>query len=105
MAHKPPQQPRIQNKFLWYSDLEPGVRKWIWLLRNWGINTECSCEHEGYIQCQSLDPTTEIDNIRRCLFEAGLYNYTITVTHDQMGQSSGDWHQTLEIKSPMFIRR
>jgi len=37
----------------WYEKkIEPRIREIVRLLRNNGINTECSCEHDKYVQCQ-----------------------------------------------------
>ena len=36
----------------WYEEIEPEVRDLVRYLRNNGINTECSCGHKMYIQCQ-----------------------------------------------------
>ena len=36
----------------WYeTNIEEGVRDVVRLLRDNGINTQCSCHHEMYIQC------------------------------------------------------
>ena len=63
----------------WYKEnIEAGVRDLVYLLRNNGINTECSCEHEKYIQCQYMtDGSLQI--INRLLSDAGVRNYTIDV--------------------------
>ena len=61
----------------WYEkNIEPGVRSLVRLLRDNGINTECSCEHEKYIQCQFNEDgfLWEVDKL---LFSAGFRNYTI----------------------------
>ena len=85
-----------------YFDIEEKVRKWVRLLRNAGINTECSCEHEGYIQCQSLDPSFEIDTIRKVFLKEKLFEYKITITYTQGKEGYSDWHQVLMIESPEF---
>lgn len=33
----------------WYETLEPGVREIVRFLRDNGINTDSSCEHEKYV--------------------------------------------------------
>ena len=39
----------------WYEkNIEKGVRELVFYLRNNGFNTECSCEHEKYVQCQYI---------------------------------------------------
>ena len=42
-----------------YDELEEKVRPFVKALRDAGINTTCSCHHEGYIECASYDPTEE----------------------------------------------
>ena len=92
---------RDQTDLQFYDPIEEGVRPYVRLLRNAGLNTECSCHHDGTIQCQSLDPTTEIDRIRRAFF-GKVHKYTIEVTYQQTGNDAAYWHQTLVITSPFF---
>jgi len=82
-----------------YDELESGVRKWVKILRQYGLNTECSCHHEGYIQCQSIDIVTEVDRIQNALNGAGLQDYTIIVTYTKIGES---YFQSLEVRSKAF---
>lgn len=84
-----------------YHEIESGVREYVKGLRNAGINTECSCHHKGYIQCQSLDPTTEIDSIRRVFDDLNLKEYKIEIIHEKVGDSYM-WHQFLWITSDTF---
>ena len=54
----------------WYVHIEKDLRELVFLLRNNGFNTECSCEHEKYIQCQYI-PDGEIMrllNLLSCYF-------------------------------------
>lgn len=61
----------------WYEEnIEEGVRFPVKLLRKNGINTECSCEHEGYIQCQYINDG-HIMHVDYTLFNAGFRNYSI----------------------------
>ena len=63
----------------WYEEnIEAGVRDLVHLLRNNGVNTECSCEHEKYIQCQY---TTDgfLQTVDSLLFNAGFCNYVIEI--------------------------
>lgn len=63
----------------WYKEnIEAGIRDLVFLLRNNGVNTECSCEHKKYIQCQY---TTDgfLQKVDGLLFNAGFRNYTIDV--------------------------
>lgn len=87
---------------IFYSMIEEKVRPYVKMLRNSGINTTCSCEHEGYIECQSLDPSFEIDMIRKTFQENGLMEYKITLIHEQFGSSFSDWKQYIEITSSYF---
>ena len=69
----------------WYKDnIEEPLRDIVRLLRNNGVNTECSCGHELSIQYQYIaEGTTKIihDLVYSYLFEHGLsLNYTITIS-------------------------
>ena len=85
-----------------YSSLESGVREWVKLLRDAGINTECSCGHEGYIQCQCLDPITEIDRIKNVLHSNNCWNYEIHFIRYSNGPDYTSWIETIEIRSKEF---
>jgi hypothetical protein len=85
-----------------YSHIENGVRDWVRRLRDVGINTECSCGHEGYIQCQSLDPINDIQKIKDCLHEHGLWHYTIQFSYSSFGKDYTGWSQSIEIRSKAF---
>lgn len=63
----------------WYEEnIEEGVRDLVKLLRNNGFNTECSCHHDMYIQCQfMLDG--ELMNLHNLLCNNGYENYEVTV--------------------------
>jgi len=71
-------------------------------LRNNGINTECSCGHKYYIQCQSIDPTTELLNIRTILMCLNIKNYKLelirTVIDDKHYDSITIYFEEKEIK-------
>lgn len=61
----------------WYEKyIEVEIRPLVKLLRDNGINTECSCGHEMYVQCQYRNEgfLQEVDYI---LFNAGYRNYSI----------------------------
>ena len=63
----------------WYEEnIEGGVIFPVRLLRDNGINTECSCEHDKYIQCQYINDG-HIRHIDYTLFNAGFRNYTIEI--------------------------
>jgi hypothetical protein len=54
----------------WYERcIEQEIRELVKYLRNNGINTECSCGHEMYIQCQYIKGDSIYD------IHALLYNY------------------------------
>jgi len=58
------------EKINWYEEnIEAPLRDIIKYLRNNGINTECSCGHEMYIQCQYI-PDGNISELHKI-----LYNY------------------------------
>jgi hypothetical protein len=47
----------------WYSEkIEEPLREIVKYLRNNGINTECSCGHDLYIQCQYF-PDNDIKDL------------------------------------------
>jgi len=82
-----------------YLEIEGGVRIWVFRLRNAGVNTECSCHHEGYIQCQTLDLTTEVSRIKTVMIENGVEDFEISFF------AKGVMFQTIEIKSPVFKKK
>ena len=60
----------------WYDSLEPGVRPFVRLLRDNGINTTCSCEHTMTIEAE-----WRYDDEPRCVWEllcTGNYLFDIT---------------------------
>ena len=53
----------------WYDDnIEIPVKNLVRYLRNNGINTECSCGHQLYIQCQYI-PDGTIQEIHKLLYD------------------------------------
>ena len=62
----------------WYDSLEPGIRDVVRLLRDNGFNTECSCEHEGYVQCAYF-ADGELARLDNLLFNAGYRDYSLEV--------------------------
>jgi hypothetical protein len=85
-----------------YAQIEAGVREWVRRLRDAGINTECSCGHEGYIQCQCFDLPTELDRIKSVLHSHGCWFYEIHFIRYSNGPDFTSWKETIEIRSPMF---
>lgn len=88
-----------QEEFSFYNEIESGVQRFVFLLRNAGINTECSCHHKGYIQCQTLDPTTEINRIKTVMIEEGVEDFEIEI------RITGLHWSVLNIRSPAFIKK
>ena len=63
----------------WYKEnIEPGITEEVKLLRDNGFNTECSCEHKTYVQCQYL-LDGEIKRLHDLLFNNDYRDYTINV--------------------------
>jgi len=75
-----------ENADNWYDQfIEDPLIDIVKFLRNNGINTECSCAHEGYIQCQ-YNVGDDMAHLHRLLFlyhhEHGLpINYKVTIEH------------------------
>jgi hypothetical protein len=63
-----------------YKNIEPGIRNVVKLLRDNGINTTCSCEHEMYIEFECYSDSSEIDTIYYALFNAGYRGFKINYT-------------------------
>lgn len=89
----------LEYNNMFYSGLEDGVREYVRHLRNIGINTECSCHHEGYIQCQVLDPTEELRKLKTLFMVIGLTDYEIKFTSKQIDRCHFD---LMMITSPKF---
>jgi hypothetical protein len=62
-----------------YEMIEEGVRAPVRALRQAGINTFCSCHHEGHIQCYSSDPTNERMVIWNVMSELGIKSWAATL--------------------------
>ena len=63
----------------WYENIEVPLKDVVYILRNNGFNTECSCGHEMYIQCQYI-LNGNIQELHNLLFNNGFRNYEILVT-------------------------
>ena len=88
----------------WYEDkIEEPMRDIVRILRNNGINTECSCGHEQYIQCQYI-PEGDVYDIHRLLWNhfdsLGIDNpsFTISVKHQVI---KGHQYSSLQIDFPI----
>ena len=63
----------------WYEqNIEANIRKEVKLLRDNGFNTECSCDHKMYVQCQYV-VDGEIQRLHEVLFNNGYRDYTISI--------------------------
>lgn len=81
----------------WYEEnIEPQIRNLVKLLRDNGFNTECSCEHEMYIQCQYF-PDGSIKKLHDLLFNEGYRNYVISIVIKVI---NGCQYQQLRIDLP-----
>lgn len=79
----------------WYEEkIEPGVRDIVKFLRDNGINTECSCEHEKYVQCQYISDGF-VRDVDYLLFNYGFRNYEIELN---LFREDGHLHSSLNIK-------
>jgi pyrrolidone-carboxylate peptidase len=64
----------------WYEEhIEEPVRELVKLLRNNGFNTECSCGHEMYVQCNYI-LDGEIQRLHNLLTSSGYENYDVVVS-------------------------
>lgn len=71
----------------WYNSLEPGIRPFVKLLRDNGINTTCSCEHTMTIDA-SWSHGDELERIWDLLC-TGNYVFEITARISKGLCSSG----------------
>lgn len=61
----------------WYDEhIEEPIQALVRLLRDNGFNTECSCGHEMYVQCQYICEG-EIMRLHNLLYNSGYRNYQI----------------------------
>ena len=82
-----------------YVEIEEGVREFVRSLRNAGINTRCSCHHDGYIQAESIDPSTEQLRIYNVMREMGVKNWEATL---RVEYTSTYYFHSWEIRSEAF---
>ena len=93
----------------WYEEhIESEVRDLVKYLRNNGINTEASCGHEGYIQCQYI-PDGSIQELHELLFNYFAENgpkepgkeYSNDINYEielWFKVDEGHYHSTINIK-------
>ena len=89
-------------KNYWYKEkIEEPLAGIVRYIRNNGVNTECSCGHKMYIQCQYLldGSIKDIhDLVWYYLDSKGLdINFEISVLHEVI---DGKYYTSLEIKLP-----
>ena len=64
----------------WYDKyIEKPIQSSVRLLRNNGFNTESSCGHEMYVQCQYIQDG-EIQRLDNLLFNQGYRDYSIEIS-------------------------
>jgi len=78
----------------WYDIIEEPVRDVVKLLRDNGFNTECSCGHKMYVQCQYI-PEGEIQRLHKLLFNNGYRDYKIDIFVEVV---DGHYHASLDVK-------
>lgn len=86
----------------WYEEyIEEPIRDIVRYLRNNGVNTECSCGDDMYVQCQYiLDGSLERIHslVYNYLHEKGVpINFTIEVHHRVL---EGHSYNAIEIRLP-----
>ena len=55
--------------FDWYEqNIEEGIRPIVKLLRDNGYNTECSCAHDMYVQCQFIPGVETIQELHTLIW-------------------------------------
>ena len=74
MELKHEEERKVSKEIDWYQRIEEPIRKEVKLLRDNGFNTECSCGHEMYVQCEYL-AEGEIQRLHNLLFNQGYRNF------------------------------
>jgi hypothetical protein len=65
----------------WYNDnVEEPIREVVKLLRDNGFNTECSCGHDMYVQCQFI-PDGELQELHKLLYNY-LFSKSLPITYE-----------------------
>lgn len=68
----------------WYEEyIEEPIRDLVKLLRENGFNTECSCGHEMYVQCQVIQDGS-LKRLDDLLFNNDYRNYKIEVSIERI---------------------
>lgn len=86
----------------WYEEnIEDPLKRFVRYLRNNGINTECSCGHELYVQCQFIPDgrLKEVhDLVYNFLFENKFpIDFEINISHRV---DAGHCYTSMDIKLP-----
>jgi hypothetical protein len=64
----------------WYDKyIEEPIRDLVRLLRDNGFNTECSCGHKMYVQCQYITDDGAIARLDKLLYSNGYCDYEISM--------------------------
>ena len=80
----------------WYDEyIEEPIRDLVKLLRDSGFNTECSCGHEMYVQCQCI-PEGPLQRLHNLLFE-NYTDYKIEITLECIDSC---WRSSIKITIP-----
>ena len=80
----------------WYNEyIEEPIRHLVKLLRDNGFNTECSCGHKMYVQCEII-PDGELQRLHNLLFE----HYTDYEIDIHLECIDGCWRTNLNVNIP-----
>jgi hypothetical protein len=80
----------------WYEEIEEPIRGLVKLLRENGFNTECSCGHEMYVQCQCI-PDGVLQRLHNLLYNNDYRDYKIDISLECI---NGCWRSTMNITIP-----
>ena len=69
----------MKKKENWYQNIEPAVRKLVYLLRNNGFNTTCSCGHEMTIELTLGNHLDEVERLANFLVENNIKGFRIDI--------------------------
>ena len=81
--------PKVCREDEWYDVMiEDPLKELVKVLRNNGFNTECSCGHDMYIQCQCL-LDGEVQRLHSLLF---------SYLYERDGMSGVNYHITVDVE-------
>jgi len=79
----------------WYEEnIEEGIRDVVKALRDNGINTTCSCEHEMWIEAETYDPSSELNTIFNVLVEKNIHEWTAKIIAEAHGHYNKEDYYT-----------